>query len=113
LWPTADQSGHIYFASDEANDEYNLYRIADGKKEQLTSFKESIGRPQVAADGSAVVFEKGYQVFLYNQATGKTTQPEIHLSRNAVLGKSSEFNVKGQISHFDISDDGKKMAFVS
>lgn len=113
LWPTVDQSGTIYFASDEGNDEYNLYRIKNGAKTQLTSFDESIRKPQAAANGDAVVFEKGYQIFLYHAASGETTQPTIRLSRNQVLGKLSEYDVKGKISLFDLSPDGKKIAFVS
>ena len=30
LWPSVDRSGRLYFASDEANDEYNLYTIENG-----------------------------------------------------------------------------------
>ncbi len=113
LWPTVDKNGTIYFASDEANDEYNLYSINNGNKTALTQFNESIRNPQVAANGTAVVFEKGYQLFVYDVATKKTTQPTINLSRNQILGKSKEFDVKGTISNFDISPDAKKMAFIS
>lgn len=113
LWPTVDNKGTIYFASDEANDEYNLYSISNGTKVGLTQFKESIRNPQVAANGSKVVFEKGYQLFVYDVASKNTIQPAISLSRNQVLGKSKEFDVKGAISNFDVSPDGKKMAFVS
>ena len=113
LWPTVDQSGVIYFASDEANEEYNLYKIEDNVKSQLTSFKESIRKPQVAANGTVVVFEKGYQVFLFDTGTEKVVQPTIQLSRNKVLGKASAYNVEGNISFFDLSPDGKKIAFVS
>ncbi|MGX1641666.1 hypothetical protein [Sphingobacterium sp. NPDC055431] len=113
LWPTVDSKGTIFFASDEGNDEYNLYSISNGQKQGLTQFPESIRSPQVAANGAAVVFEKGYQLFVYDVASKKTTQPAISLSRNQVLGKSKEFDVKSNISNFDVSPDGKKMAFVS
>ncbi|MGO1520555.1 MAG: S41 family peptidase, partial [Sphingobacterium sp.] len=113
LWPTVDREGAIFFASDQGNDEYNLYSIREGGKKQLTEFDESIRKPQVAANGDAVVFEKGYQIFLYNVSTGQTTQPSISLSRNQVLGKPSEYDVNGKISFFDLSPDGKKIAFVS
>lgn len=113
LWPTVDREGAIFFASDQGNDEYNLYSIREGDKKQLTGFDESIRKPQVAANGDAVVFEKGYQIFLYTVSTGQTTQPSISLSRNQVLGKPSEYDVNGKISFFDLSPDGKKIAFVS
>jgi len=28
MWPTIDKEGNIYFVSDEANDEYNLYKFS-------------------------------------------------------------------------------------
>ena len=113
LWPTVDKSGKIFFASDEGNDEYNLYTFENGRKTELTNFKESIRSPQVAANGTSVIFEKGYQLYIYDVASKKTTQPSILLGRNQVLGKSKEFDVKGQISNYDVSPDGKKLAFVS
>ncbi|WP_133639822.1 S41 family peptidase [Sphingobacterium paludis] len=113
FWPSVDRKGTIYFASDEGNDEYNLYTFNAGKKVALTTFKESIKRPVVAADGGKIVFEKDYQIFLYDTDSKKTTQPAIQLSRNNVLGKEKEFDVSNTISAFDISPDGKKMAFIA
>ncbi len=113
LWPTVDRKGTIYFASDEENDEYNLYTLINGKKSVLTKFKESIRAPQVAADGQAIIFEKGYQLFIYEVSSKKVSQPQITLSRNQVLGKSKEFDVRGSLSNYDVSPDGKKLAFVS
>ncbi|WDF68841.1 S41 family peptidase [Sphingobacterium oryzagri] len=113
LWPSVDRQGTIYFASDEANDEYNLYSIVAGKKVALTQFKESIKRPNVAANGAVVVFEKDYQIFLYDTKGKKTAQPTITLSKNNVLGKQKEFDITEAISNVDVSPDGKKMAFIS
>lgn len=113
LWPSVDRQGTIYFASDEGNDEYNLYTINSGKKVALTRFDESIKRPNVSADGSLIVFEKDYQVHLYDTKSKKTHQPTIVLSKNNVLGKAKEFDINNSISSFDVSPDGKKMAFIS
>ncbi|AIM35338.1 peptidase S41 [Sphingobacterium sp. ML3W] len=113
FWPTVDQNGTIYFVSDQENSEYNLYQIRNDKPVALTKFSESIKRPYVAADGKTIAFEKGYQIFLYDVASKKVTQPTIALSRNQVLSKSKEFNVNNSISYFDVAADGKKMAFVS
>src|SRR5690606_39545828 len=46
-------------------------------------------------------------------ASGKTVKPAISVSRHTVLAKEQEFNVRDHISDFDVSPDGKKMAFVS
>ncbi|MGV0926394.1 S41 family peptidase [Empedobacter sp. ULE_I145] len=111
--PTVDKNGIIYFISDENNGEYNLYQLANGKKEALTKFETSIKKPFVSADGSKVVFEKDYQLFVYNVKT-KTSKPlTINVNSNKSLEKEQNFEVDNNIDYFDISPDGKKMAFVS
>lgn len=113
FWPSTDRNGTVYFASDEENGEYNLYTFIDDKKTALTSFDTSIKRPVVSADGSKVVFEKKYQIYLYDVASGTTSKPGIYVGRNQVLDKENLYDVKGKISYFDISPDGKKLAFIS
>ena len=111
--PTVDKNGIIYFISDENNGEYNLYQLANGKKEALTKFETSIKKPFVSADGSKVVFEKDYQLFVYDVKT-KTSKPlTINVNSNKSLEKEQNFEVDNNIDYFDISPDGKKMAFVS
>ncbi len=111
--PTVDKNGIIYFISDENNGEYNLYQFANGKKEALTKFETSIKKPFVSADGSKVVFEKDYQLFVYD-VKAKTSKPLIiNVNSNKSLEKEQNFEVENNIDYFDISPDGKKMAFVS
>jgi tricorn protease len=118
-WPgkdfgaTLDKNGNVYFISDEANEQYNLYTFDNNKKTALTNFSSSIKNPIVNANGGKVVFEKDYQLWLYDVATHKADKLHISVVRNDVLPKETDFNVKGKISSFDISPDGKKVAFVS
>ncbi|NRB48720.1 MAG: PD40 domain-containing protein [Saprospiraceae bacterium] len=107
------KNGKIYFLSDEFNDEYNLYTFERGKKKRLTKFESAMRRPQVSANGTAVVFRKDYQIFLYKVKGGQAKPIKINLPRNPVLDNSQRFDVAGQISAFDVSLDGKKLAFVS
>jgi tricorn protease len=97
FWTTIDQKGNIYFVSDEGNEEYNLYTFIDGKKTALTQFPTSIKRPQVSADGSRVVFEKDYQIFVYDVASKQTQKLTLNLFRNNVLPKDQSFEVGGKI----------------
>ncbi len=113
FWPTVDENGDIYFVSDEANDEYNLYTFESGNKKQLTSFNTSIKEPQVSANGKFVVFQKDYQIYLYDTAVKKAELVKINLPENNTLAKQQSFNVKGKITAFDVSPDEKKIAFVS
>ena len=110
---TIDRQGTIYFISDEANGEYNLYTFNKGKKEGLTKFSTSIKSPNVNADGGKVVFEKDYRLWLYDVKSGKAEMLPISLFRNNVLPKEQDFEVRGKISYFDVSPDGKKLAFIS
>lgn len=113
FWATLDQKGNIYYVSDEANEEYNLYTFIDGKKTALTQFTTSIKRPFVSANGEKVVFEKDYQLYVYDVASKQTQKLKFTIFRNNVLPKQQEFEVKGKIEAVDVSPDGKKLAFVS
>ncbi|MBN7810004.1 PD40 domain-containing protein [Algoriphagus sp. H41] len=110
---TIDQSGNVFFQSDEANGEYNLYTLKAGAKTQLTDFASSIMWPKVSANGEKIVFRKDYQVFVYDVASGQTTQPSISLFQNQTLEREINRNVAGSIRQLDVSPDGTKMAFVS
>ncbi len=110
---TIDKNGNTYFISDEGNQEYNLYSFVNGKKTALTEFPTSIKAPSVNAQGGKVVFEKDYQLWLYDVKTKKSEKIKIDIFRNNTLTKDKDFDAKGKISAFDISPDGKKMSFVS
>jgi tricorn protease len=110
---TIAQNGSLYFKSDEANEEYNLFTFENGSKKQLTKFETSIYWPKVSANGSKIVFRKDYQIFVYDVASNSTTQPQIKLNKNNTLARQQDFNVKGKITDFDVSPDNKKIALIS
>lgn len=111
--PSIDKNGNLYFISDEGNDEYNLYSLIKGKKTALTQFPSSIKTPFVNANGGFVVFEKDYQLWMYDTRNKSTEKLKIDIFRNNTLTKDKDFDVKGNITAFDVSPDGKKMSFVS
>ena len=113
FWTTIDRKGSVYFVSDEGNEEYNLYTFLNGVKTPLTRFETSIKRPFVSADGSTIVFERDYQLWTYDVATKQAKQVPITTTHNALLTKSQDYDIKGAISTFDASLDGKKLAFIS
>lgn len=113
FWPTIDQDGQLYFVSDEANKEYNLYTLSDGEKKQLTNFDTSVRRPAVSANGSTIVFEKEYQLYSYDVDSGESQKIPITIYKNNTLSQHQGFNTARNISAFDVSEDQKKIAFVS
>lgn len=110
---TVDKNGIIYFISDENNGEYNLYKIENGIKTAITKFDSSIKKPFVAANGSKVIFEKDYQLFVYDVGTKNASPISVNVNSNAFLTKEQSFQVEDEISNFDVSPDGKKLAFIS
>lgn len=110
---TIDKNGNIYFISDELNGEYNLYELDHGKKKALTRFTTSIKTPQVNGAGTKIVFEKDYQLWTYDLAANTSKKIDIDIIRNNILPKEKDYDIKGNVTAFDISPDGKKMAFVS
>ena len=113
FWPMVDRNGNLYFVSDEANGEYNLYTLKNGSKKQLTSFDTSVRYPAISADGSTIVFEKEYQLYRYDVASGNSQQIPISIYKNNTLTKHQSFNTYNNITAFDVSPDKKKLAFVS
>ncbi len=113
MWPTIDRQGKVYFVSDEKNGQYNLSTLNRNKAVHLTEFKTSIKHPVVSADGRFVVFEKDFQVFKYDVQSKKTIKIPIIAFINATSEKEKDFSVQNNISYFDVSADGKKLAFVS
>lgn len=113
FWPTVDKNGVLYFVSDRANGEYNLYTIKNGEASSLTKFNTSVKEPQVSANGQIVVFEKEYQIFTYDVAAGTSKLVPITSFQNETLAQEQSFDVDGNISNLDLSPDEKKMAFVS
>lgn len=111
--PTVDRQGNIYFISDENNGHYNLYTFRNGKKIALTEFTSSIKKPFVSADGSQVIFEKDYQLFVFDTKLNQVRSLAITLNTNKSIAKEQTFKVEDNISFFDLSPDGKKLAFVS
>ncbi len=113
LWPTIDRNGNLYFASDEDTGEYNLFTFQDGAKTALTTFDTSIGRPRVSANGEKVLFERDYRLHVYDTATGKVDIPDIRIFNKNTLPIEQGFDVKDNITWFDVSPDHQKLAFVS
>ena len=110
---TIDKNGNVYFKSDEYKGEYNLYTFTNGKKKRLTNFSTSIMWPKVSADGTKIVFRKDYQIYIYDVALKSFKKLKININTNSTADKNQSYNVKGKITFFDVSPDGKKMAFVS
>lgn len=113
MWPTIDKDGNLYFVSDEANNEYNLYKLENGSKKQLTKFDTSIKRPRVSYNGDKITFVRDYQLYVYDVKSGNANTVDFKLFDNSSINLAQEFNVKDKATNFNASPDGKKFVFVS
>lgn len=113
IWPSVDNKGNLYFATDEINGEYNIAKWEDGKTKVLTSYTSGVHRPEVSRDGKKIVFAKDYIVHIYDVETGQTEVPSIKVFDNNRPDITMSYSTDGNISAFGISPDGKKLAFVS
>lgn len=113
MWTSIDKNGQVYFVSDESNGEYNLYQLDGTERIRLTNFKTSIKTPQVNANGGKLVFEKDYQLFIYDIGRKRSQKISINTFQNSTLAQTQDFSTKSNVSAFDISSDEKKMAFIS
>ncbi len=110
---TIDREGHLYFISDQDNGQSNLYTFEKNQKIPLTNFEEMVMNPSVNADGGKVVFEKGYELWLYDVSSKSAKKISIHGLRERTIAHDQGFKLKGNISNFEISPDDKKIAMVS
>ncbi|GJQ63035.1 MAG: tricorn protease [Melioribacteraceae bacterium] len=113
FFPITDKNGNLYFLSDEANEEFNLYKWENGSKKGLTEFTSSIYSPSISADGSLIAFIKDYELFTYNTSTGKSNKVNVNIYDNYTLNIENSYSVSGKITSFDVSPDNKKIVYVS
>ncbi len=110
---TLDRQGNLYFLSDEFNGEYNLYTFDKDRKVRITDFPSSMWYPQVNANGGKITYRRNYQIYVYDVKKKRADLVEIHIPKNITLDQLQDFNIKGNISAFNVSDDGKKLAFIA
>jgi tricorn protease len=67
----------------------------------------------VSANGNRIVFEKDYQLWVYNVSSGTSSKVNGQVVRHSALERDQDFRVQSNISNFDVAGDKKKLAFVS
>lgn len=113
LWPVVDREGRLYFVGDANSKAFNLFRLQDGKAEQLTHFEQSIYTPSISANGEKIAFVKDYQIYIYDVTARTSTLCPIRLPDFSTISLPIARQVDGKISDFDLSPDGEKIAFIS
>ena len=113
-WPMWTPDGAtLYFMSDKSGTE-NLWRIpaSGGAAQPVTAFAD--GRliyPQMAANGSAIVFERGMEVWRFDIATSMAQRLAITLRGAPAAEMPRHLNI-GSYDHMALSPDGQKVAVI-
>jgi Tol biopolymer transport system component len=116
LWPMWAPDGRsLFFMSDEAGSE-NLWRLgleAGAKPQKITAFTS--GRvlfPSIGYDGRAIVFEREFEIWKLDTATGQAARVPIAL-RGAPAGGGERRIVETSFRSLAAAPDGKKLAVIA
>ncbi|CAN5177334.1 S41 family peptidase [soil metagenome] len=114
-WPMWTPDGQtLYFMSDKSGAE-NLWRmpVSGGEASPVTDFRA--GRvlfPAMAANGSAIVFERDFGIWSLDPATGRAAQVPITL-RGGPAAEGSRFLPLTSFDRMALSPDGQKVAVIA
>lgn len=113
LWPMWTPDGKVmYFMSDRDGSE-NIWSLQNGQTSPITKF--SSGRvlwPSISQDGRFIVFERNFQIWNLQLATGVATTIPIRLLGSPGSDRIERRKMTKPISEFALSPDGKKVVFV-
>ena len=115
-WPMWSTDGRtMYYMSDRSGEE-NLWAQTAGSNDAKALTRFTNGRvlwPQIAYDGSAIVFERNYGIWRYDVARNAASEVPITLR-----GVSAEVNAERQVATqgftaLAVAPDARKAAFVA
>jgi len=115
LWPMWSADGAtLWFMSDQGGTE-NLWRLpaAGGAPQQVTNFTD--GRvlfPSIGYDGKSIVFEREFEIWKLDTATGAVARVPIAL-RGAPAAAGERRLVETSFRNLSMSPDGKKLAVIA
>ncbi len=111
MWSKDDRT--LYYISDRSGAQNLWADDLNGKRRQVTQFKD--GRvlwPSISYDGKTIVFERNFQVWKVDAASGRTAAVNI-TRRGLPAGPAIDhLRLNDGISEMALSPDGKKVAFV-
>ncbi|MEN3330905.1 MAG: tricorn protease [Blastocatellia bacterium] len=113
LWPMWSADGRSLFYVSDASGAQNIWRRPlKGQARQVTRFQD--GRvlwPTISLDGRTIVFERDFAIWKLNTESGQVSK--LPISRFTVLTNNAieHRTLTGQIQEFQLSPDGKKIAF--
>jgi Tol biopolymer transport system component len=110
MWSKDDRT--VYYMSDRSGAQNIWAKEIGGRTRQVSQFKD--GRvlwPSIGHDGRTIVFERNFQVWKLDVASGRASAVNIN-RRGASAGPAVEhLRLSDQISEMALAPDGKKSRF--
>ncbi|MGV3710629.1 MAG: S41 family peptidase, partial [Gemmatimonas sp.] len=114
-WPQFAPDGQsVFYMSDRDGNENLWQKPLKGTAKKLTSFTN--GRvlwPNVAHNGSAIVFERDYGIWRYDVASAKAAPVAITLRGAATDAVPERQTITQGFGSLALSPDGRKLAFIA
>lgn len=115
MWPMWSGDGARLFYVSDRDGTQNIWSQAVGgaSERQVTNFKS--GRvlwANISYDGKTIVFERNFRIWRLDTGSGRAAEVPITL-RGTATGRLTERVRSAPISEFDLSPDGKKVAFIA
>ena len=116
LWPMwAADGASVYFVSDEGGTE-NLWRMGiepDARPQRITRFTDGrVLSPSIAYDGRTIVFEREFEIWKLDAATGGVAKVPVAL-RGASAALSDRRVNETIFQDMSLSPDGRKLALIA
>jgi Tol biopolymer transport system component/C-terminal processing protease CtpA/Prc len=112
--PAWDGDDALFMLSEVEGDTFNAYRfdLGSGERERLSSHGPHPARELSASADGLVVYS--YHGNLYSVRAGEAPQRlDISFPTSRLMNAPEPISISGRIGEFDISPDGKEIAFVS
>lgn len=112
MWSSDAQT--IYFMSDRSGAQ-NLWEVRPGTAARaLTHFGSGrVVWPSIARNGRSIVFERGFGIWRYDVASGRAARVPIALQGAVEAPHVTHVRAQDGFTNYEISPDGKKIAFVT
>ncbi len=116
IWPVLNQArSEVYYVANYDDSWAQIYKIPmnGGEPAALTSFKDDgVQWLNATPDGSKLVFEQGFKVWMLDPASGKSSEVRISTDTDERQNIAMRKLLDGPIQWYDVSPDNKKIAVV-
>ncbi len=116
IWPVLNQArNEVYYVANYDDSWAQVYRVPmdGGEARRLTDFKEDgVQWLNSTPDGSLLVFEQGFKIWVLDPATGSQSEVQISVAADERNNLAIRKVLDGPIQWYSVSPDNKKIAVV-